>query len=365
MNQQRPSAGSPANDGGQTSRAPGGALKCGLLALGLLATAAALYGLYWEFAAGRFQDGIRAWAAERGREGIRVGFSRLGVDGYPFRLRATVADPAMERRSGAHPWSWRGPTMILTARPWRPGRLTLTANGRHAATALAGGAVTAYDIAAPALGLKLRFGGDGLARARLTARGLAVRDSLGDLMRLAAAEVAIRRPGAAGDGPRPSLDLMAEVDGLALRLERIPDMPRTTARAHLEASVKGPPPKALGRAALADWRDAGGIVEVKKLTFVHGSLAIAGDGTLALDADMQPIGAFSAGVRGYAELIDQLEAAGVIKPRPAAMAKAALGVLAGAQRPGGAEVRVPLSVQDRRLYLGPVPVLRFQPLAWD
>jgi hypothetical protein len=343
----------------------GKALTWGLAAFGALATLAALYSLYWEFAAGQFQSGIRAWAAERGREGTQVGFSALRVDGYPFRLRAAIADPTMERRSGARPWSWRGPTMILTARPWRPGRLALTANGRHAATVLSGGAVAVYDIAAPNLGLKLRFSAGGLARARLSARQLAVRDSLGDLMRLAAAEVILRRPGAANAGSRPSLDVMAEVDALALRLEAIPGLSKTTAKSRLEASVKGPLPSALGRAALADWRDVGGIVEVRKLTLEHGTLSVAGDGTLALDADMQPIGAFTARVRGFNELIDQLSAAGVVKPRPAAMLKAALGVLAGEQRLGGAEIRVPLSVQERRLYVGPIAVLRFQALAWD
>jgi hypothetical protein len=64
-------------------------------------------------------------------------------------------------------------------------------------------------------------------------------------------------------------------------------------------------------------------------------------------------------------VIDGLTAAGVVKPRPAALAKAALGVLAAGQGAGGDEITVPLSIQDRRLYLGPVAVARIPAVAWD
>ena len=340
-------------------------IRVGLIAVAVVATSAALYNLYWEFAAGRLRDGIQAWAAARASQGVRVGFSALSVDGYPLRLEAAIADPTMQQPSGASPWTWRGPALTLSARPWLPGRLVVSAPGRHALTASIGGRVDTYDIAAPELTLALRFDGSGLDRAAFATRGLAVRDSLGDLLRLATADAVVARAGSSSSGGKPGIDLTASADEVALRLERIPGLPKTTAKARLEAGLKGPPPKNFGRAALAGWRDAGGIVEVRRLDLVHGSLAVAGDGTLALDADMQPIAAFTATVRGYDELIDQLTAAGAIKARPAALAKAALGVLARGQSAGGAEIKVPVSIQDRRLYLGPVPLLRFQVIAWD
>jgi len=351
--------------------APGGPLppgrNAGLIALAALiavVVAAVLYNFYWEYSARQFRTGIAQWLAARAQEGTRVTYAAIRVDGYPFRLRATIAEPTAARFTGGQPWSWRGPALTLVTRPWRPTRLRLAVPGRHWLTTVVAGRAREYDVAIETLRLKLRVGRGGVERATLAARALVAKEEGGgEALRLKAADAAYKRAATVVAG-KPGLELTVAADGVAFAAEPAPGLGRVTERFDLAATVGGTVPAAVIGAELAKWRDRGGIVEVRRLHVRHGPLAADGDGTLALDAEMQPVAAFAIRVRGYDEVIDRLTAAGVIKPHPAALAKAALGVLAG--QPGAdGEIKVPLSIQDRRVYLGPVPVARLPAVVWD
>ena len=95
-------------------------------------------------------------------------------------------------------------------------------------------------------------------------------------------------------------------------------------------------------------------------------MRIAGAGTLALDDALQPVGSFTAEIVGLDRLLDLLERAGQIGPQQAAIARIALAVLTRAPADGGpAQARVPVTVQDRRLSIGPVTLLRLPLVTWN
>jgi len=85
---------------------------------------------------------------------------------------------------------------------------------------------------------------------------------------------------------------------------------------------------------------------------------------VALDAAMQPIGAFTARIEGFFETVDALRENGIIRPRDAVTAKMVLGVLAKRNEAGRLSLAVPLTLQDRRLYAGPVPLIEVPPVSW-
>jgi hypothetical protein len=86
---------------------------------------------------------------------------------------------------------------------------------------------------------------------------------------------------------------------------------------------------------------------------------------MALDGDMQPIGALTARIGGFFETIDALRAKGMLGAREAVTAKLVLGVLSKRPAGGGARIlTVPLSLQHRTLYAGPVALGRVPRLAW-
>ncbi|MCH8237896.1 MAG: DUF2125 domain-containing protein, partial [Proteobacteria bacterium] len=222
----------------------------------------------------------------------------------------------------------------------------------------------AIVLEAGALGLELRFRDGMPARAILKARGVVMKDKAGgEVLRLAIADIIVSRP---REKTEAAVDLSAKVESIQYGREPVPGLGRTTAGLDLEASVTGDLPERLDAEALAQWRDRGGTVEIRRLDIRHGPLAVEGDGTLALDGDMQPMGAFTFLVRGFLEALDRLREAGVIEEHPARLAKTVLGALA--RNPGGdggGELKVPLTIQERWLYVGPVGIGRMPVLHWD
>jgi hypothetical protein len=134
-----------------------------------------------------------------------------------------------------------------------------------------------------------------------------------------------------------------------------------------QAAIHGPLViEAVSPESLARWRDAGGTLEVESLEMIWGPLRFAGDGTLALDEALQPAGAFSARISGLDTLIDLLEQRGEIQSRQAAFARIALAVLMRAPGNGGApEARIPVTIQDRMLSIGPVRLLELKAVNWE
>ena len=117
--------------------------------------------------------------------------------------------------------------------------------------------------------------------------------------------------------------------------------------------------------SLEDWRDGGGTIEIKQLDIGHGPLNIKTDGTIALDGTLQPIGALTARIQGFFEAVDALQKLGVVQPRDAITAKMVLGVLARKPQGGGrASLNLALTVQERRLYAGPVPLITIPRVIW-
>jgi len=102
-------------------------------------------------------------------------------------------------------------------------------------------------------------------------------------------------------------------------------------------------------------------VEVSALALDWGVLGLRANGTFALDENLQPEGAMAADLRGMDATIERLLGAGVIDSRAAFAARLANRALTLT----GGPARVPLTLQNQRLFVGPAPVLRIKPVNWN
>ena len=113
------------------------------------------------------------------------------------------------------------------------------------------------------------------------------------------------------------------------------------------------------------WRDGGGTFEVQHAALQWGPLDLTGSATLALDDHLQPMGAATAKVRGYVATLDALAGARLIPPQAAMAAKAVLGLMAHTPQDGGPpEVEVPLTLQNRQLSVGRIPLAHLPEFSW-
>jgi hypothetical protein len=137
-------------------------------------------------------------------------------------------------------------------------------------------------------------------------------------------------------------------------------------RMELEAYVSGPLQPGRPSESLAAWRDAGGVLQIRHVAAQWGPLAVAAEGTLALDGGMQPLFAGTATVRGYGEAIDALAQAGLVAANQAAGAKITLAALAKPAEDGGPpEVKLPLTIQDGFLFVGPIKLAQLPRIIWQ
>jgi len=175
------------------------------------------------------------------------------------------------------------------------------------------------------------------------------------------------------DGTRPTETPTADTDvayDLSLKLigvsaQALEDNPLGSKidETALHVQLLGKPPAVWDDAGLKAWREAGGTVNLNALSLQWGQLGLSGNGTLALDKDMQPEGAFTAHLTGYEQAIDSLAAAGWIKLSAASIAKLALGIASHPGPDGKLSVDTPLTIQNRRISagaikLGQVPELK-------
>ncbi len=301
--------------------------------------------LYWRIAVHHLEGGFAAWVATQRAAGWTVVHQAPGRGGWP--LAATLSVPAISLSGGD---------------PDLPGGLTWGADGLTLRVALLRPAV--LEIA-PSGRQRLRPGGN--PEVPFAAERFTVVVPLQARPWPRFADVAVDRLRAAsptgGD---------ATVESLRLHMDLRPDAPSGEAAVAFSLVSEGiGPPPAIARllgpriASLAvdgalngpipaghnpgdwaaAWRDGGGSLELQHLALVWGPLDLTASATLALDEQLQPMGAGKARVVGYAETLDALAGHAVISRSAATAAKAVLSLLAHNPEDGSPpDVEVPLKL---------------------
>ncbi len=354
------------------------------IALAVVVVLVAAYGAYWMVLSSQLEAGIRRWIAEREAEGYRIGYASLARGGFPRTAQVVMTAPAVTAPSedargptspDTVPWTWSTTRLIVAIDLFNPRRFTVDLAGAHTLGIGAGGEQRRYQAEAGAFTLvgeagnaetPIVLGVRDLVLTPLpgTSPGVSPADGAGETLTIARFDARGWPANDAGADPlSPHAHLVATATGLGLpRWLELP-LGHDVARIALEATVRGamtpgPWPRMLFR-----WRDAGGVLDVAALEAQYGPLTITGSGTLALDGGGQPIGAFATRTSGLSEAVEMLQANGTLRQSEAMVAKLAVSVLAGsADR--AAPVSIPLTLQDRRLTVGPITLMQMPEIHW-
>ena len=337
----------------------------------LIGLATVVYSAAWWVAADRFRGELDGWAADMRSRGWSVSYDLVRMEGYPASLAAIVEAPSIGAPENAGGWRWRGPRMAAKVRPWNLGRIALDGAGTHLFRA--GGAdEDAIRVATGnAFGLVLRLADAEATKIVLRLGDIAIDAPGGGLpRRVGDAEATVfvpERPGRAdrGRGPEPpgptvTLDLRDIDFGEAGSGAHT----RAIEEASLTAKLIGPLPRGVAAKSLAVWRDGGGTLEIGEVSLRLGKAKGKGSGTVALDRNLQPLAALSINIEGYAGLVRSLVAHGWLTARDAGALRLGLDLFARAStgRPG--TIALPITVQNRRLFLGPISAMRLPRIEW-
>lgn len=320
-------------------------------ALAIAAVTLALgYGAYWYAVGGMIRDGISQWAEVLRAEGLEVAYEDLTVGGFPGRFVITLTQPTLARPG----WRWSAPRLIAEACFFTLDCITVTLPKTQRLDVERSGEAIELTLGGGIAHLALIDGA--LARLAFEAEGMILVTPRG-LFSLAAIEGLIRR--------RSETGLAVEFDGRGLVLPTgvNPVLGREIAALGVTASLDEDLPKGLSSDALVAWSAAGGVVEIERLDLEWGAVAVAAKGTLTLDEERRPEAAFSAEITGYGGLLDALAESGRMKPRDASFAKTFLNLMAK-KSSGRRVVKAAVTAQNGKLFVGPLPLIRLDPINW-
>lgn len=305
--------------------------------LAIAATAAALHGAVWAYAAGRLETETEAWLDGLRREGWVVAADAPRRAGWPLAAAVRYRQATISGAAAGVPVAWSAEEVSLSLHAAQPGTLLVVPGGMQRVRL---GRADWIPVTAESLQLAVdATGGDAVGH--------------GIVMHL---------PG----GPIGIAGLHGVVAGRSLRLGltgiQAPPLP-PAARLTVEAVLTGPLPPGPDPAAIAAaWRDGGGAVQVNSLVLDAGDLQASASGAAGLDAALQPVLDLTAQVQGHRPALDQLVQAGVIQASAAVAAKAVLGLLSG--RDPGAPAVVPVRVAGGAASVAGFPLLRVPGIDW-
>ena len=347
----------------QTGTAGPRPVKSALIALAVAGALSAFYALYWNLMARELSRGLHDWLAQRRAEGVSIEIAREAMDGFPakLRLRLEGIDVAWP---GKRPVRWHLPAAEAEAAPWRLQRVTFRLQGAQRIREGVGADTVDTDVIAKRLGGEVLVAGAG-ADLKVVAEELVAERAGRRLGAAARLDLDLRWRPLEGGRPKTSplrFDLGIDDGDIPARWKTPFGQRIETLR--FGGHVTGPLAGGALQTALRAWRDAGGTLEVQRLALNMGPLRLQTKGTVALDGDMQPEGAFTARAEGYFETVDALVAAHVMTPRQGSAAKLVLAVVA--TRPAGKTpfVETPLTLQDRALTAGPLKIARLGHIDW-
>ncbi|MEQ8335087.1 DUF2125 domain-containing protein [Nisaea sp.] len=337
----------------------------------VLALAVLTYVGNWFAAAFWLEGRIEDWAAAERARGNEVVFGDLRFEGFPFAMSILAPDALYRRHRGAVVETVTAERLRLSARPWAPLDMTLTAErGLTASQAVPDRGTLVTLTAAPDTRVDAYFHSSGvLKHARLSAAGgrlVSARDGDPAGPREAARVGATTATLDQADAIVSHMDAAAVVSLTAARVETPALRQLGTDADHaalfLEATLRGAL-SGTGATDLALWRDSGGTVDIDRLTLSIDPVALKLNATFALDRLLRPEGAGTLEIKGFDEALEDLVGAGHLKRDAAEIARLVLGAFSRNSSADGTRiVSMPVAAQDGRVSAGPFTLFRFPAL---
>ena len=329
-----------------------------LVAIGLSA--------FWLFGAERLKATAALWETQWRAQGGEVSHENFRLDGFPMSFRVQLDKPVVGQPHAGTPWHWEGPPVRIRLSPFAPrGRAQFPGQHRLDLTVL--GIPVALAIAARDAEALYQ---DRSSEAHYTVIGKSLDVAVNGRppFTIDRLNVDVLQLRGTTDYRKPSYRFALAIDDVSLPQSSLPEPFRNQPidLARLRGEVLGPIKLDFNRPTATAWRDLGGTVEITTLELRWGPLKMTALGTLALDENLQPLGALTATITGFNETIDALTEAGAIQKAEADSAKALLNLLAKPPRllGGPPEIAVPVTIQNQRLAMGPVALMALPSIQW-
>ncbi len=328
-------------------------------------TATLLYSCIWYAAAVLLRQQAKAWFETQQSQSLTITYAQPTLSGFPGRIGVNFAgfSIAAARIGDTAGWSWRSDTLRLFLRPFAFRTVHADLGGTHI---LAGVHDAPLLLTLPHGEAGFTFTGERLANVTVDISGLSAawQNETAPYVGVEkiTAHVAMV---AAPDGARATSRATFSASDVTLP-DILPEgLSRTLQSVAMTLDLHGPITRGPLPQALDAWRSAGGDIDVRDFTAVWPPVTASGSGTVALDDDLQPIGAFTAKFQGFLDVVDMLVAQGRMAAGEATVARGVLSLLAKTPGGGGApELSLAVTAQDRTVFAGPITLMELPEIVW-
>jgi hypothetical protein len=333
-----------------------------MIAASFLLVLLGYFGL-WYYEASRVHAGITRFIDARAARGMMIRSETLQIRGFPFQLEADFGKLVIDGMPYDPPAHIEAPKLVAHARPWSPGVWRFEApEGFRLSLSPQDGFTSTVGAARGRAEAELGYQGDllieidghdlslGLGGSPWTADHGSLQLTVPD-----------KPP---EDHTSPSLSFAAVLDHAIMPSDIKPRtgmLNQLAIKGVIEGTISEEPLVT----ALSAWREAGGKVELRQLAVHWGDVDLAGEGTLTLDANLQPQAAFSGRIRGWGALLDDFVQAGSITPEQANYYRLGLGLLTRTADDGKSELKAPITLQNEQISLGPARIAKIPVITWN
>jgi hypothetical protein len=308
----------------------------------LVVLAAAAWSGYWVIGSRALEKGANDWFAAQAEAGLLARNAGLDVQGFPNRFDLTVTEP--EFYDPASGFGWRGPFLQLFSLSYQPWKV-IAAFPPEQVLIIPGGDLTVDSEKLQASAVLAQSSPFGVDRIVLVGDGLAVASSLG--WRVAAKTFRFATKSLSDDGLEHEIGLEAlAIDPGPALLAALPDLPPVIEKMRLDAVV--------GLSGSSSAATVTG-VDVKEILLLWGDVALYGKGRVAANADGLAEGRIEFRLTNWRALLPLAVASGAVTAESLPTWERALSMLA-AQSGDGSDLDLPLTMQNGRMSLGPVPI---------
>lgn len=273
----------------------------------VLTLAAIVYGAFWSSLGTDAKRQTITTLENLRDKGMTVEYSAPTLGGFPYRMEITLENLSI--KAPAQGFMVDAKNVVLIGHPWKPNHWFLQ-TGTIKTNLLKGGLTFRSADTITSLRLDqndmLNISLD-LSNATFNGRLTMGNDLKGDTT-----EIHLKIP---QTFTNTSDGLMEETrfNG-TIRVANLKHNNIGLAHGTLDFSWQGKGPTKWNENALAAWRDAGGVLDVSRLSLLWGNSELLADMDVSLDESFYPLGAGSLKIKG--DILDQLKSVGVLKYLP-------------------------------------------------
>ena len=315
------------------------------------------------------------------KNGIFVSYDKLAITGYPLNLRIGITDFQLqipfgviqhEKPGERKKWIWQAQRAVVKVRPWNFNSVKLDISGSNNLSIRNGVVIYNFESEAELIDVDVKISHfPRLEKIKINARGIKIAEKLSkietaiDSVFFSTQHSLQGKIGHSEVKKNPSRILQVKLKGIYLPKTVNLPIGNHLEKLFMNLRIVGELDPILSSHNLETWRDAGGIIDIDSFEGNSDSLKSHGAGTLALDQNLQPLLAMTINFKGIMPFVDKLKASGFIRSNTALLAKVILRGISKRYPSGKRGISLPLTIQDRKVSVGPVPIMNLPSINWD